>query len=472
MSKSNATSKNTKVPAPRGVNGVDVQDHKEESWIRGQKRIAARFVRLNRGRFIYTTGREWLEWNGAYWEACDDAAPWRAVHETCRAAFVDMSKMEAGKARDELYADIRACESQNGTAGVLAHVKRAFGICVKDEELNNKPHLFVFQNGTFDLYAGEFRASDPNDFMTLSAGCDYDPEATCPFYDELLKLYQPDEEIRDYLHRLAGAAMEGRQNLQNLYCWYGSRGGNGKGTTMKAWQNVFGTFFKILPVEALLTRKSDSDAYRDEKAQLQGVRLVLATEPKQGSRFDAGTVKSITGGDTVSARAMYKSKIEFEPTWLIIMPTNDRVSTPNDGGMARRLKEIGWNYKIQPGTERDDIEEKLRAEASGIANHIIAGWWDYKAFGIQHPESVEKATKEYMDEVDPIVRFLSETIIAQPGESIQSSKLYAKYRLWCEEDDGTRPVSQVRFSKDLTAKGYERKDARTGRFWVNMAIVG
>jgi putative DNA primase/helicase len=441
-----------------------------DQGLRGHKRMAHRFALHFTGRFIHTPGRGWLEFNGAYWQECGEARPWNAVHSVCREALKQLGDIDDKEERDKLFADVRFCDSERGTRGVLAFARYWPGIGKRDDELDARPELLACQNGTIDLHTGEFRAADPSDLLTLAAGAVYDPEATCPTYDALMKTYQPDAEIRDYLHRLAGAALEGRQNLQNLITWYGATGGNGKGTTMRAWQHVFGTYAKVLPVEALIARKGQ-DQYRDEKARLKGARLILATEPGEGARFDTGTVKALTGGDRVSARAVYKAAVEFEPTWLIIMSTNNRVATPDDGGMARRLKEIRWGYTVPRDAMRDDLDAILQGEASGVLNRILTGWFAFWDKGIRHPKSVEEATAEYLAEVDPIAGFLAECVKEQQGHDVASSVLYARYKVWCDED-GVFAKSQRVFSESLQRRGFTKSRITAGVVWHNIAAVG
>jgi putative DNA primase/helicase len=431
--------------------------------------MAARFARAFRGKFINTPGRGWLEFNSSYWVECGDARPWQAVHSVCLDALAELPKIQRTDWRDALYDDIRKCDSDTGTAGVLRHARNWPGIAIRDEELDAHPELFVVQNGTIELDTFQFRRSDPADLMTLAAGVAYDADAQCPLYDELLALYQPDPGIRDYLHRLGGAAMEGRQNLQQLIVHYGASGGNGKGTTQRAWQHVFGAYAHVLPVEALIARRG-YDQYRDEKAQLKGKRLVYVTEPSAGQRFDTGTVKSITGGDPVTSRAVYKASVTFLPTWLIMMATNNRVSTPADGGMARRLKEIGWTFKVQPGTERDDLDERLRAEGSGILNRLLAGWHSYRKSGVGEPESVKIATAEYLASVDPVQLFVDECVIEKPGHKVASGSLYKAYDDWCRENN-EHPLPGKLFSPDMERRGYVKARHGGGMMWVGIALV-
>lgn len=455
------TKRSRKVTAPVGVELPD-------EGLRSAKRMAYRFARTWEGRFAHTPGHGWLEFNGAYWEECGLSTAWNAVHSVCRLALEELATMDRPDWRDALYADVRQCDTAAGTEGVLKHAQHWPRIGIRDEELDTHADLFVCANGTYDLRRGEFRASSPADLMTLASRVDYSPDATCPLYDELLELYQPEPEMRAYLHRLGGAAMEGRQNLQQLIINYGSTGGNGKGTVQRAWMHVFGSYSHVLPVAALLSRQG-YDQYRDEKSKLQGRRLVYVTEPSPGQRFDAGTVNSITGGDAVTSRAVYKSSVTFPPTWLILMSTNNRVSTMGNGGMARRVKEIGWTYTVPPGQARTDLDDRLRAEGAGILNRLIAGWLDFRDGGIREPESVTAATTEYLAAVDPIARFLEESVQEMPGHSVTSAGIYQAYTKWCA-DNGERELSMRLFSPELERLGLAKTRRGSGFHWLGIGL--
>lgn len=446
-----------------------VRDDAPDKGLRGQKRMAYRFARQFAGQFIHTPGRGWMEFNGAHWEECGEARPWQAVHEVCLDALRELPEVPRTDHRDALYKDIRYCDSADGTAGVLKHARNWPGIARRDEELDQHAHLFVCRNGTYDLAAGEFRPSDPADLMTLAAGVSYDPYAECPLYDELLATYQPDEGVRAYLHRLAGAAMEGRQNLQQVIINYGQQGGNGKGTIQRAWWNVFGQYASELDIGVLLPRKG-YDQYRDAKAMLQGKRIVLITEPSEGQRFDTGTVKSLTGGERVTAARKYKSETSFHPTWLLIMNTNNRVRTPKDGGMARRLKEIGWHYTVPEGEQRHDLDAILAAEGAGILNRIIEGWRDFAENGDQEPESVKKATADYLASVDPVAQFLEALVGPKEGNNVPSRSMYEAYKTWCIEN-GEKPKAAKEFSPELERHGLVRKRESRGVLWLDVCLM-
>jgi hypothetical protein len=271
------------------------------SQLSGEKRIADTFCDLYQNKLIYTPGRHWMKFNGSYWENCDgDVEVWRAMEKVCSYLLTAASCTEDPE-RGELIGLVQKLNGSGFTKSVLEHLKRWPGIAVPDSELDSDAGLFAVSNGVIDLYEGGFRSALPTDYLTMAGGCAFDPDATCPQYDALMDLYHPEKEMQDYLHRLAGAAMEGKQNLQNIVVWFGETAGNGKGTTERIWSRVFGTYARSIPVEVIAS-KGAYDQYRDEKAKLKGARLVFTTEPSEGMRFSSGTVNSLTGGDAITSR--------------------------------------------------------------------------------------------------------------------------------------------------------------------------
>jgi putative DNA primase/helicase len=72
-----------------------------------------------------------------------------------------------------------------------------------------------------------FQPHDPADFITKLAPVDFDPTALCPTYDAFLARVQPDEKMRDFIHRWFGLSLTGDTTEQKLAFFYG-KGGNGK----------------------------------------------------------------------------------------------------------------------------------------------------------------------------------------------------------------------------------------------------
>jgi putative DNA primase/helicase len=83
--------------------------------------------------------------------------------------------------------------------------------------------------------------------------------------------------------------------------------------------------------------------------------MVIGSEVDEGKRLAEGLVKQLTGGDTISARFLYKELFEFRPQFKLWLAANARPAVnPNDTGMWRRIIQIRFTSHIAP-SERDPI---------------------------------------------------------------------------------------------------------------------
>src|SRR6185437_806940 len=146
-----------------------------------------------------------------------------------------------------------------------------------------------------------------------------------------------------------------------------------------------------VPVEALM-KSRNANEYRDELAQLKGMRLVFADEPEEGARFAASTVSRLVGGSVIRARGLYKASAEFVPTWALFMPANKRPRWGDHAGLERRYNETAWDYLIDRNNMKDSVKDRMVAEASGVLNEILRHWESFALGGISPPEIVREQT--------------------------------------------------------------------------------
>ena len=93
----------------------------------------------------------------------------------------------------------------------------------------------------------------------------------------------------------------------------------------------------------------------------------------------------------------------------------------------------------------------------------------WRAGGLQAPEDVIAATKEYRDEMDVLALFLNERCVKEAGARIQSSALYEAYTDWCDEV-GEQPLSTNTFSPCLEKRGYKKGRRGPGNFWLGLGL--
>ena len=111
-----------------------------------------------------------------------------------------------------------------------------------------------------------------------------------------------------------------------------------------------------------------------EIADLQGRRLVIASETEIAARLRIQLVKKLTGETTLKTRRMYGEWYEFQRTHTIVLQTNNKpVIREDTEAVWRRILLLPFNTII-PAPERDTrLLEKLKAEAAGDSGLACVG---------------------------------------------------------------------------------------------------
>ncbi len=437
----------------------------------GQVRVAEEFADRYRGVFIHVDGMGWHEWVGSHWKRVPDK---RAVAGAQRllTTLLHEAVTCAPDDRDQWLKDIRKCESANGLSGVAKIAAGMPGISVDPDRVDDQPDLVAFRNCTYDLRTDQWMPPNPDHLITKVMGCNYQPDADCPWYDKTIAESQPDEENRAYLHRMVGSAMEGRvrEHMFPVNC---GTGGNGKGSILNdAWLPMFGDYGVAIGVHILLS-SGDKD-YVTERLALKGARYVVTSEPKAGSKFNAALVKLLAGGDRISVRPLYSSQtVQWDPTHQVFMLCNDRPEPPaDDGGIWRRLKPVDWPNQVAEEDMDRDLPQKLSKELSGIANRVLAGWRDFRDNGLQVPESAREAAREWRSEVDVLGKFLDEFCEVDKTRDdmrTRSSQLFIRWSTFChgmnEPAGNNKQLTQA-----LKRRGFTFKATKAANFVIGIEL--
>lgn len=205
-------------------------------------------------------------------------------------------------------------------------------------------------------------------------------------------------------------------------------------------------------------------------ARLKGVRYTTAMEVEEGRRLAEPLIKSMTGGDTISARFLFGEYFDFEPSHAIWISTNHKPRIRGtDHAIWRRLRMIPFTVQIPDEKQDKQLPAKLWEERSGLLNWLIAGVQHWLANGLPMPDAVSAATKAYKSEMDTLAEFCELKLQDVPGMRTKSSDVYEAYRHWAEES-GERVMSQRALSLKLEERGYERKRGNTAVQWIDVKV--
>lgn len=437
----------------------------------GAVKLADLLIPRLQGRFRWCKELSWLHFDGAKW--APDADP--AVLAELVAAIKDYTQELLDSGRGGLTRE--QCGELAGFSGgsqqnqAVKIARTAQGVLTPvtafdAQPIDGAPWLLHCSNGyTIELHrdgATRVRGTRPIDLNTKAA-CAYDPDAKAPKIAAAFKDYQPDEDVRRFMLQQWARGLSG-MGMERFVVNLGESGGNGKSTMQGLLTAAAGDYAAELPVEVILKgNNSAREVYRSELAQMRGARLVFCDEPEEGSRYDLGMLKKVTGGGVLQGRAMGKEAVTYEPKVLFQMASNNRPSWSADGGMERRYVEISWDFEIGKDAVRESFKEELKAEASGFLNAILKHWSGVAPLVI--PEKIRQQTDEGMRGASPAAQFVADAIERAQDESVSAGLMFDAFKKWWDDErQRGKPVSQTKLGRELERLGLKKEKKGTVRY--------
>jgi putative DNA primase/helicase len=399
-----------------------------------------RLVRACGDKLCYVAEwKQWLVWDGQRWAKGDDAGVVRLAHRVALDIYTEIANEPDSDRRKDITKWAVASES---AMRIDAMIKSARPYLTKAPSIfDTHAHLLNVANGTVNLQTMKMTAHDPAQYLTKIVDVAYDEHAPMsPRWAKFLRtIFDDDNELEAYVQRAVGYTLTGHTDEHCLFFCYGD-GANGKSTFMKALEIISGEFSTTASIEALLEKRNDGDNATPTVAGLVGMRLATAQEMPDGKRFDESLIKSITGGDTISARMLYGSIFKFVPTHTLWLTGNHKPRiTGTDAGIWRRIRIVPFTANIPEDQRRDsrEIAKEFHEDASAILQWAVLGAYLWYKNGIGTCEAVEKATTEYRGEEDIVARFIQTMCVTGESKRVAKTVLYAAWKEWAE-DEGER----------------------------------
>jgi putative DNA primase/helicase len=459
-----------------GGNGRD-HDHQGESEpipaavvlarLRDQEDGDARlFVDLHRGCFVFDhAAGTWFKWSGHFWTE-DFLNEVMAGIERVISVYGHQAKKEArlrlqaersgDKAKAKIHAGhedalmrrIRDLQRVNRKRNVLELAKIGLnGLGLTGTEWDADPWLFGCRNGVLQLRADAFafRPGDPGDYIRTVSPVEWrgldEPAPTWERFQ--LEITDGDREFIAFKQRLYGYCLTG-ETTHHIAPILEGPGRNGKGTETENLKFVLGPYAGAIEAELILKQRfsKHSGGPASDIMNLRGKRLVWVSETDEGRRLNAGKLKWLTGGDTLTGRGVYeKRQIDFRPTHKLLILTNHLPKADAaDYALWARLYRIPFRISFideptAPNERKADPElpAKLKAEASGVLAWLVRGCLNFQKEGLNPPETVRAATREYREAEDILSQFLEERCLTGGTHQVKGGDLYKAYREWSEE---------------------------------------
>jgi putative DNA primase/helicase len=401
-------------------------------------------------RYDYQRG-VWRHWETPVWATDSDGLVYRHAKAAMRRRFHETAAIEELQDRTATAKWAISSESRARLEACLFLATKETPIADAGDGWDVDPYLLACANGVLDLHSGDFRAGHQGDRLTMQTARPYEPAARCPRFERfMLEITGHDRALVDYLQRALGYSLTGDISEQCLWFVFGP-GSGGKTTLLRTIGNTLGSYAYTAPFSTFL-KDQHGNTVTNDLATLQGKRFVAASEVRERARLDEGRVKSLTGGDPMTARFLHQEFFTFRPTLHLWLAVNHKpVVTDDSYGFWRRVRlvPLTQRFPITPS-----LEGELQGEAAGILAWLVRGCLLWQAEGLSAPESVAAATAEYEEDSDPMTDFLNAECEVHPAATIGASEFYRLYSEWAERAglSGRERLSSTAFGRIMTER--------------------
>ena len=403
---------------------------------------------------------QWVEWDAIRWRPDETMHVFDLVRDSCRD---DAKTYGNGNPSDKVYT-----AKTFAAVVTLARADRRHAATL--DQFDADIWAITTADETYDLRTGNGRPPNPNDYITKKMACSAAPVGTPhPLWTAFLeRVTANDVELQKFLQRYIGYCLTGETSEHRFVFAYGT-GRNGKGTFINTIAKLLGDYATIADVGTFIASKHDR--HPTDVAKLHGARLVIAQETQKGRQWDEAKIKTMTGGDKMTARFMRQDFFDFTPAFKLFITGNHKPRLDNvDEAMRHRLMLVPFTVHIPP-EERDlDLPRKLEAEWPAILRWAIDGCLEWQRIGLAPPKSVTEATDDYFSDQDLHQQWLDDcTEDGGPHAFTAIGQLFSSWKGWCDERN-LQPGNTNALSEVLVDRGFVRKRLSSGRGFRNLVL--
>lgn len=408
--------------------------------------------------------KKWIHWNGTRWAYDEVGGVVELAKETAKGIYYEAAEATHDELRTRLSKHANASHNAPRIAAMVKLATSDSRVVVLSNDLDSHDELLGVANGVIDLRTGMLRFAQREDLITRHSPISYDPRARCPNWLKFLKrVTNNNRDLIRYLQRVVGYALSGLTDEQVMFFLYGS-GANGKTTFLKVIEELLGSdLTRQMPFDSLIERNQARGASSD-LARLQGARAVFASEVEDGKVLAESQIKTMTGGDAISARFLFKEHFEFVPKFKLFIAGNHKpVIKGSDYGIWRRPHLIPFVVIIPPSERDPQLLDKLRAELPGILAWAVRGHLRWRKNRLSPPSIITDAVKEYQQEMDVLGTWIKERCNIGPGLSFKASDGYRDYKVWAF-DNGYHPMTMASFGRKMSERFTKRGTSRYNEY--------
>jgi putative DNA primase/helicase len=420
---------------------------------------AERIRDLIGGDLCYSPNLGWLVYSNQFWQLDDKNATkasariaklTQAVRDevamlysfagTLAQAGRESDAKAMSKAAIALLRHTKQAESKAFIEGAL-HLAAGL-LAVETEQFDQKPWLIGFQNGTWDK--GVWREHRREDYLLhlLPVHLDFEADRR-EWLATLDRITGGDCDFAQMAQDVAGYILSGASHLRLLPFFYGPKG-TGKSTFAELLQTVLGHMAATIDPKKL----QDNAARERLGADLWNRRLAVCSEAGS-QRLEAELLKTLSGGDQLAVRFLFREAFTAPPRHVLLMVTNDPPKMDaHDAALKDRVIALPFVHPLDNGAPleltggkrieavRQDPQSPLVRGFAAWAMEGLARVWQSQE--IHRAACVATATAQFWADTDQLTPFWESIEESELLEGIGKTELRERYEAWCKAE-GARP---------------------------------
>ena len=429
--------------------------------------LASVLYTIFKDRFVCVSVKDnhWYEFKKNRWVECDQGNSLRALiskdmHDIYTKKHREIMDVTSGldptsdqytSARKRSRRIVDICTKLKTTSfknNIMREVREQFYDKDFIDKIDTRPELLCFKNGVIDFNTKTFRRGQPDDNLSKTTKIDYIPlddekhRTTINEINDFMAQLFPEEELRTYMWEHLASVLIGTNREQTFNIYIGG-GSNGKSKLIELMSAVLGEYKAVLPITAVTQKRGMIGGASPELAVLKGVRYAVMQEPTKGDRINEGILKEITGGDDMTARALFKNTITFVPQFKLVVCTNVLFDIKsNDDGTWRRIRLCPYKSKFCEDPKSDDPEEPYQFLIDKNLDVKLKTWVNVfmamlvkKAFEtdgkVRTCAAVTASSNKYRNTQDYLSEFLRDKIRpADEDTYIKKTEVYEEFKKW------------------------------------------
>jgi hypothetical protein len=327
-------------------------------------------------------------------------------------------------------------------------------------------NVVPFDNGVFDLNLNVFRRAERKEYISKTVSFAYN---SIDYSDlELILRDLVQDDCGDYFMWKLGNILRGDDKKFTVIT---GKGNNGKTKVVaKCIEDTFGRFFNAVDI-GLVKAGGSNDNTNNATPQMMKFKdsmFNLVSELPQGVKLSCNRIKALTGGSAFQGRDLYSNDVQhFKARGQVWVDTNDLGEFDFvDPALINRLEVIPFPYTFveedelkKRQDENEEGNEYLKPIVVDILNtvdnykvkfmHLMLDWYYKRKPDV--PESVTRATKKILNDIDDVAKFQDDMCTVTKGLRCTGATLYDAYK----SSGGEK--SKKMFVKALETRGFDYK---------------